>query len=273
MKNISKIPALDVSHLTVEYNPTSLKLRRASPNLILANFSVTIPQGVMCGIIGPNGAGKTTLMKALLQLIPISAGNVQILGNSFKNVRNKIAYIPQRSSVDWDFPITVFDMVLMGCYGRLGWFKRPTNADRIKVYESLAAVGLCEYADKSISVLSGGQQQRAFLARALMQDAHIYFLDEPFAGVDIEAEKIIITLFKKLRDEGKTVIVVHHDLFTASTYFDYILLLNKTCIASGPTEQVLNAFNLECTYGRIPFDTFFEDKKHSGRAEREFLEQ
>jgi manganese/zinc/iron transport system ATP- binding protein len=239
MKNISKIPALDVSHLTVAYNN----------NLILSNLSVTIPQGVMCGIIGPNGAGKTTFMKALLQLISIAAGNVQILGNSFKDVRNKIAYIQQRSSVDWDFPITVFDMVLMGCYGRLGWFKRPSNEDYKKVYESLAAVGLCEYAHKSIGILSGGQQQRAFLARALMQDAHIYFLDEPFAGVDVEAEKIIITLFKKLRDEGKTVIVVHHDLFTASTYFDYVVLLNKTCVASGPTEQVLTQAHLSDAYG------------------------
>jgi manganese/zinc/iron transport system ATP- binding protein len=145
--------------------------------------------------------------------------------------------------------MTVFDMVLMGCYGRLGWFKRPSNADHIKVYESLAAVGLQDYADQSISVLSGGQQQRAFLARALMQDAHIYFLDEPFAAVDIATEQIIITLFKQLRDEGKTIIVVHHDLFTASSYFDYIVLLNKQCIASGPTEQALTQAHLERTYG------------------------
>lgn len=238
MKNISKIPALDVSHLTVEYNN----------NVILSNLSVTIPQGVMCGIIGPNGAGKTTLIKALLQLIPVASGAVHILGTTFKDARSKIAYIPQRSSVDWDFPITVFDMVLMGCYGRLGWFKRPSATDHDAVHKALKVVGLCEYAHESIGVLSGGQQQRAFLARALMQDAHIYFLDEPFAGVDVEAEKIIITLFKKLRDEGKTVIVVHHDLFTASTYFDYAVLLNKTCVASGATEQVLTAFNLECTY-------------------------
>ncbi len=260
MKNISKIPALDVAHLTVEYNN----------NPILLDFSVTIPQGVMCGIIGPNGAGKTTFMKALLQLIPIAAGNIKILGNAFQGVRNKIAYIPQRSSVDWDFPITVFDMVLMGCYGRLGWFKRPSNEDHKKVYESLVAVGLEDYAHSSISVLSGGQQQRAFLARALMQDAYIYFLDEPFAGVDIEAETIIITIFKQLRDEGKTVIVVHHDLFTAPSYFDYILLLNKTCIASGPVEQVLTAFNLECTYNvNFPHTLryVFEDKNTQGIRE------
>lgn len=239
MNNISKIPALDVSHLTVEYNN----------NLILVDFSVTVPQQVMLGIIGPNGAGKTTFIKAMLGLIPVAAGDVTILGSSIKDVRNRIAYIPQRSSVDWDFPITVFDMVLMGCYGKLGWFKRPGASERAHVYEVLAAVGLEMYADKSIGVLSGGQQQRAFLARALMQHAQIYFLDEPFAGVDITSEKIIITLFKKLRDEGKTIIVVHHDLFTASTYFDWVMLLNKTCIACGPVENILTSANLNGAYG------------------------
>ena len=239
MKIISKIPALDVSHLTVLYNN----------NPVLTDFSVTVPQGVMLGIIGPNGAGKTTFIKAILDLIPIAAGAIKILGNGIKDVRNKIAYIPQRSSVDWDFPITVFDMVLMGCYGKLGWFKRPGQSERTRVYEVLAAVGLERYANQPINTLSGGQQQRTFLARALMQDAHIYFLDEPFAGVDIATEKIIITLFKKLRDEGKTVIVVHHDLFTASSYFDYIMLLNKTCIACGPVEEVLTSSYLDRTYG------------------------
>jgi manganese/zinc/iron transport system ATP- binding protein len=243
MKNISKIPVLDVSHLTVAYNQ----------NNILSDVSVTIPQGVMCGIIGPNGAGKTTFIKALLNLVPITAGTITILGTSFQDARNKIAYIPQRNSVDWDFPITVFDMVLMGCYGKLGWFKRPGKNEYNKAFAALSAVGLCEYVHKSIGVLSGGQQQRAFLARALMQDAHIYFLDEPFAGVDITTEHIIINLFKQLRDEGKTVIVVHHDLFTASSYFDYVVLLNKTCIAHGVTEQVLTSAHLERAYGNITF--------------------
>ncbi|HEX4068865.1 MAG TPA: metal ABC transporter ATP-binding protein [Candidatus Babeliales bacterium] len=261
MKNISKIPALDVAHLTVSYNLTS----------ILVDFFVTVPQGVMCGIIGPNGAGKTTFIKAVLDLIPIAVGDIKILGSTVKNIRNKIAYIPQRSSVDWDFPITVFDMVLMGCYGRLGWFKRPTSADHTKVYESLVAVGLEHYAHQPISVLSGGQQQRAFLARALMQDAHVYFLDEPFAGVDIEAEHIIINIFKQLRDEGKTVIVIHHDLFTASTYFDYIVLLNKKCIASGPADEVLTAANLRAAYGNFPHTLryIFEDKNTQGERKKE----
>ncbi|HLW72616.1 MAG TPA: metal ABC transporter ATP-binding protein [Candidatus Babeliales bacterium] len=252
MKNISKIPALEVSHLTVEYEPTSLKLR-SSGNQVLVDCSVTVPQGVMCGVIGPNGAGKTTFIKAILNVIPVASGTITILGNAFKDVRNKIAYIPQRSSVDWDFPITVFDMVLMGCYGKLGWFKRPGDLEHMHVYEALAAVGLEKYADVRIGALSGGQQQRAFLARALMQNAQIYFLDEPFAGVDIATEKIIINLFKKLCDEGKTIIVVHHDLFTASTYFDWVILLNKRCIASGPTEQVLTSVYLERTYGNITF--------------------
>jgi manganese/zinc/iron transport system ATP- binding protein len=243
MKNISKTVALDVSHLTVEYKP----------NLILSDVSVTIPQGVMCGIIGPNGAGKTTFIKALLNLIPVASGTIKILGTSLQDVRNRIAYIPQRSSVDWDFPITVFDMVLMGCYGKLGWFKRPGKNEYNQVHSALAAVGLQEYAQQSIGILSGGQQQRAFLARALMQDAHIYFLDEPFAGVDITTEHIIINIFKQLRDEGKTVIVVHHDLFTASSYFDYVVLLNKTCIAHGPVEQVLTSSHLERAYGNITF--------------------
>jgi manganese/zinc/iron transport system ATP- binding protein len=247
MKNISKTVALDVAHLTVLYNNNS----------ILENVSVTIPQGVMCGIIGPNGAGKTTFLKAILGLIPVAEGSVQILGRSTQDAQNRIAYIQQRSSVDWDFPITVFDMVLMGCYGKLGWFKRPGKNEYDQVLAALSVVGLTNYAHKSIGVLSGGQQQRAFLARALMQDAHIYFLDEPFAGVDISSEKIIINLFKQLRDEGKTIVVVHHDLFTASHYFDWVMLLNKKSIACGSVEQVLTLSNLEQVYGInfAPFDT------------------
>ena len=243
MKNISRTLALDVSHLTVLYNNNS----------VLENVSVAIPQGVMCGIIGPNGAGKTTFIKAVLNLVSVTAGTIKILGTSLQNARKRIAYVQQRSSVDWDFPITVFDMVLMGCYGKLGWFKRPGKNEYDCVHAALKAVGLQDYADQSIGTLSGGQQQRAFLARALMQDAHIYFLDEPFAGVDITTEKIIINLFKQLRDEGKTVIVVHHDLFTAPTYFDYAVLLNKICVASGPTEQVLTSSHLERVYGNISF--------------------
>ena len=241
MKNISQIPALDVSHLTVVYDN----------QIVLSDCTVTIPQGVMCGIIGPNGAGKTTFIKAVLGLVPHQEGTIFIGGMTINNARNRIAYVPQRSTIDWDFPITVFDMVLMGCYGKLGWFRRPGNADYMRAHEALAAVGLERYHDKPIGVLSGGQQQRAFLARALVQDAQIYFLDEPFAGVDIPTEKIIITLFKKLRDEGKTVIVVHHDLSTASVYFDWVMLLNKKCIACGPVEEVFIPDYIDRAYGKI----------------------
>lgn len=239
MKNISKIPALDISNLTVSYGD----------NFVLSDCTVIIPQGVMLGIIGPNGAGKTTFIKAILELIPKQMGTVFICGQTLKNVRKHIAYVPQRSTVDWDFPLTVFDMVLMGCYGKLGWLTRPGTAERAQVYEVLATVGLELYANKPIGTLSGGQQQRAFVARALMQDAQIYFLDEPFAGVDIPTEKIIIALLKKLCDEGKTVIVVHHDVLTAPTYFDWALLLNKKTIACGSVEQVLTAQNLAHVYG------------------------
>jgi manganese/zinc/iron transport system ATP- binding protein len=238
MKTISLIPALDVSHLTVFYRDTP----------VLVDCCVTVPFGVMLGIIGPNGAGKTTFMKSVLGLIPIKSGTLSIAGVSGKSVCAKVAYVPQRSTVDWDFPLTVFDMVLMGCYGKLGWFKRPTSEDRQRAHEALIAVGLDAIAHVSIGTLSGGQQQRAFIARALLQDAQVYFLDEPFAGVDTVSEKIIVDVFKKLRDEGKTIIVVHHDLLTAPIYFDWALLLNKKIIACGPVEIVLTAENLDQLY-------------------------
>jgi manganese/zinc/iron transport system ATP- binding protein len=239
MKNISKIPALDVSHLTVLYNNT----------IVLSDCTVTIPQSVMLGIIGPNGAGKTTFIKSILELVPKKEGTVFFGGDILKNIRNKIAYVPQRSSVDWDFPLTVFDMVLMGCYGKLGWFTRPGDCEKEATRKALKAVGLEAYADESIGVLSGGQQQRAFVARALVQDAQIYFFDEPFAGIDLPAEKIIIALLQQLRDQGKTIIVVHHDILTAPTYFDWALLLNQKVIACGPIEDVLTQHNFAQVYG------------------------
>ena len=239
MKNISKIPALHVSNLTVSYGD----------NFVLSDCSVTIPQGVMLGIIGPNGAGKTTFIKSILELIPKKSGEVFIGGQALKDARNKIAYVPQRSSVDWDFPLTVFDMVLMGCYGKLGWCRRPGAQEQIQVRDALVAVGLQFCANQSIGTLSGGQQQRAFLARALVQDADIYFLDEPFAGVDAPSEKIIIELLKDLRDQGKTIIVVHHDILTAPVYFDWALLLNKTVVACGPIDQVLTQHHFAQVYG------------------------
>ena len=245
-----KIPALEVKNLTVLHQK----------NLVLCDVNITVPCGVLLGIIGPNGAGKTTFLKSLLGLVEKKSGTVSIMGMSCNFQLNKIAYISQRSAIDWDFPLTVFDMVLMGCYGRLGWFKRPGKMEKEKAYRALDAVGLCEYADKAINVLSGGQQQRAFLARALLQEAHIYFLDEPFAGVDMVSEKIIITLFKKMRDEGKTIIVVHHDISTAALYFDWLLLLNKKCIACGPIEDVLTTQYLSQVYGSYSLLNVFNEK-------------
>jgi manganese/zinc/iron transport system ATP- binding protein len=239
MKNISHIPALDVSHLTVLYNNT----------VVLSDCTATIPQGIMLGIIGPNGAGKTTFIKSILGIIPKKSGEVFLLGKTVAYSHNKIAYVAQRHSIDWDFPITVFDMVLMGCYGKLGWFRRPGVREQVQVYETLVTVGLDDYANEPIGVLSGGQQQRAFIARALMQDPQIYFLDEPFAGVDLPTEKIIVELLKKLRDQGKTIIVVHHDILTAPAYFDWALLLNKKVIACGSIEDVLTQQNFAAVYG------------------------
>lgn len=239
MNNISKMPALDVSHLTVSYHDT----------IILSDCTVIVPQGVMLGIIGPNGAGKTTFIKSILGLVPKQEGTVFIGGKNLTDARNGIAYISQRSCVDWDFPLTVFDMVIMGCYGALGWFKHPGKSEKAATYQALIDVGLEGYANQSIGVLSGGQQQRAFIARALMQDADVYFLDEPFAGVDVISEKIIIALLKKLSNQGKTIIVVHHDIITAPTYFDWALLLNKKVVACGPIEMVLNGHNLTQVYG------------------------
>src|SRR5579863_9026302 len=181
MHTLSKIPALDVSHLTVTYRTTT----------VLSDVSFTIEQGSMVGIIGPNGAGKSTLIKSILGLVPIVSGNITLFHKPIARMRKKIAYVAQRSSIDWDFPVTVFDMVLMGCYGKLGWFARPSKDDYQNTYAVLKKVGLYEMADMPIATLSGGQQQRAFVARALLQNADIFFLDEPFAGVDITTEKIL----------------------------------------------------------------------------------
>jgi ABC-type Mn2+/Zn2+ transport system ATPase subunit len=253
MNIVSKIPALDVSHLTVMYRN----------NMVLSDISVSIGQGIMLGIIGPNGAGKTTFIKSLLGLIPITSGIIKIFNQPFTNIRNKIAYVAQRNSIDWDFPVTVFDMVLMGCYGRLGWFLRPSRLDHEKVYSVLEKVGLVSMANAPIGILSGGQQQRVFLARALMQNADVFFLDEPFAGVDVTTEKILISLFKELCAQGKTIVVVHHDLITAPAYFDSILLLNKICIAYGTTQDILQPELLQKTYGVASIICAWNTIKHN----------
>lgn len=232
-------PALEVHDLTVSY--------QNKPVLWAIDF--TIPRGSLVGIIGPNGAGKSTLIKAIMGLIETASGYARAFEKPIDENRLLISYVPQRESVDWDFPASVLDVVMMGRFGKLGLFKRPKKADKEAAIECLRDVGMHEYADRQIAQLSGGQQQRVFLARALAQNADLYLMDEPFAGVDVATEKAIITLLKKMRDSGKTVIVVHHDLQSAQNYFDWILLINQRLIASGPIKDVFTSELLQETYG------------------------
>lgn len=244
--------ALHVEDLTVSYG--------SKP--VLWDIDLNIPPGVLAAIVGPNGAGKSTLLKAVLGLLHPAAGHVTIHGKPYQKQRRLVGYVPQRSSVDWDFPTSVLDVVVMGLYGQLGWFRRPGRKERKRAEAALAQVGMSEFAERQISQLSGGQQQRVFLARALVQDAQIYFMDEPFAGVDATTERAIITLLKTLRTQGKTVVVVHHDLQTVSSYFDYLVLLNVHLIAQGPVHEVYTAENLRRAYGGqlVLFDETEEGK-------------
>ncbi|MEM1096728.1 MAG: metal ABC transporter ATP-binding protein [Bacteroidota bacterium] len=237
-------PALSVRDLTVAY--------REKP--VLWDIDLDVPQGVLMAIVGPNGAGKTTFIKAVLGLVKTAAGDVRMFDYPYTDQRSRIAYVPQRGSVDWDFPASVRDVVLMGLYGQLGWFKRPGKAERAQAMAALAQVGMDRLADRQISQLSGGQQQRVFLARALVQDADLYFMDEPFQGVDATTERAIIALLRDLRKRGKTVVVVHHDLQTVPEYFDHVMLLNVRRIASGPVDVVFTEDYLRTTYGgRVGF--------------------
>lgn len=237
-------PALAVRDLTVAY--------REKP--VLWDIDLTVPSGVLMAIVGPNGAGKTTFIKAVLDLVPTAAGEVRMYGDTYASQRQQVGYVPQRGSVDWDFPASVLDVVVMGLYGKLGWFRRAGRKQRDEAMHALEQVGMAAFADRQISQLSGGQQQRVFLARALVQDARLYFMDEPFQGVDATTERAIIDLLRLLRSQGKTVVVVHHDLQTVPEYFDWTLLLNVRRIASGPVEEVFTDENLRVTYGgRVGF--------------------
>lgn len=236
--------AIEVEDLTVAY--------RDKP--VLWDVDITVPSGVLMAIVGPNGAGKTTFIKAVMGLVPRAAGDITVLGGPYPVRRQHVAYVPQRGSVDWDFPTTVLDVVTMGLYGRLGWFRRPGPAHRVQAMEALEKVGMADYAHRQISQLSGGQQQRTFLARALVQEALVYLMDEPFQGVDAVTERAIVALLRELREQRKTVLVVHHDLQTVQEYFDHAMLLNVRKVASGPVEQVFHEENLRRTYGgRIGF--------------------
>jgi len=230
---------LEIHDLTVAYHKRP----------VLWGVDVEVPAGQLVGVIGPNGAGKSTLIKAAMGLLPVSSGWVKVFGQPVKDNLRRVGYVPQRESVDWDFPVSVMDVVLMGRYGHLGLFKRPRKEDREVARECLEKVKMLPYADRQISNLSGGQQQRVFLARALAQESDLYFMDEPFAGVDAATEAAIVTILQELKDQGKTLLVVHHDLPTAKTYFDSLLLLNMRVVAFGPTEEVFNYDLLQSTYG------------------------
>lgn len=223
-----------VSALTIKDVQVSYHGRSA-----IEAIDLTLEQGKVLGIIGPNGAGKSTLLKAILNLVSIDKGTIEIFGLNLKENRKRIAYVPQRNQYDWDFPIHVLDAVLIGTYPILGIFKRPKKKDKEWAYECLKKVGMEEFAHRQIGELSGGQQQRVFLARALAQKADIFFLDEPFVGIDVSSEEMIVKLLKNLRDQGKTVVVVHHDLSKANEYFDELLLLNKQVIEFGSPQHVL----------------------------------
>ena len=230
---------LEVRDLTVAYHTKP----------VLWDVDLAVPAGALCAIVGPNGAGKSTLLKSALGLVPKAAGWAHFFGRDYDEVRHRVSYVPQRTSVDWDFPTDVLDVVTMGLYGRLGWLRRPGRREREAALRALEQVGMADFAARQISQLSGGQQQRVFLARALAQQADLYLMDEPFAGVDAATERAIVELLTTLRTAGKTVVAVHHDLATVDDYFDWVALLNVRLIAAGPVGEVFTHENLHTTYG------------------------
>lgn len=231
--------SIEAHNLTVSYG--------SGP--VLWDVDFEFPTGKIIGVIGPNGSGKTTLLKAIMGLLEPASGYVKIFNRDLDEVRDKIAYVPQRSSVDWDFPASVYDVVMMGTYGKKNLFKRSNKADREIVEQSIEKVGLSEFKDRQISQLSGGQQQRVFIARALAQKADIYLLDEPFAGVDAATENSILRILEEMRNEGKTLVIIHHDLQTVLDHFEYLLLLNTRLVAKGEVHEVLSKENLSNAYG------------------------
>ena len=223
--------AIEIRNLTVAYGE----------NIALENLNLDVEAGSLMALVGPNGAGKSTLIKTILKFLKQITGEIKINGKT-------LAYVPQRNSVDWDFPTTLFDVVEMGCYGRVGLFKRVSKEEKQKVLKAIEQVGMLDFKDRQISELSGGQQQRTFIARALVQEADIYLMDEPFQGVDSTTEKSIVDILKKLKSEGKTLIVVHHDLQTVPTYFETVTFINKNVIASGKIKEVFTQENIDMAY-------------------------
>jgi manganese/zinc/iron transport system ATP- binding protein len=240
---VEPMNAICVEKLTVHYDKTP----------VLWEIDFSIPAGYIIGVVGPNGAGKSTLLKTLLGFLKPLSGTVTFFGKSYKEMQKKIAYIPQRTSVDWNFPINVLDVVLMGLYGKRGPLKWVRKQDRILAEEALAKVDMLPFANRQISELSGGQQQRVFLARALLQNADIYLMDEPFSGVDMATEKALMKVFISLKDEGKTLLIVHHDLTTVKNHFDWVVLLNCCLIDCGPVSEVFHEENLKKAYGNAAY--------------------
>ena len=234
-----KDPVLEVHDLTVSYEKKP----------VLWDIDFSLPPKTLAGIVGPNGSGKTTLIKSIMGLLPLNSGYVKIFGKDISEVRQRVSYVPQKESVDWNFPASALDVVQMGRYGRRGLFKRLTKDDRDIAMECLQKTGMVEFAGRQIAQLSGGQQQRVFLARALAQDADIYLMDEPFNGIDATTESAIIEILREMREKGKTIIAVHHDLQSAIEYFDWFVLLNTRLVASGPKEKAFTIELLQETYG------------------------
>ena len=232
-------PSLSIHDLNVAYHQ----------KMVLWDVSFDLPEGLLCALIGPNGAGKSTILKAALDLVPTASGNILFFGKPYHQVRHRVAYVPQRESVDWDFPVSALDVVAMGLYRKIGWCLPVTKKYKLKAMESLVRVGLADFAHRQISQLSGGQQQRVFLARALAQEADLYLMDEPFASVDAATEKAIIAVMRDLRATGKTVLCVHHDLESVRDYFEYVTLINMKIVASGPVKDIFTPGNLRKTYG------------------------
>jgi manganese/zinc/iron transport system ATP- binding protein len=216
---------------------------------VLWDVSFQVPAGSLVAVVGPNGAGKSTLLKAILEMTPRASGRVLVFGDTYRRARSRVGYVPQRESVDWDFPISALEVVTMGLYGQIGWCRPVRKVHREKARAALDRVGLADFASRQISQLSGGQQQRTFLARALVQEADLYLMDEPFAAVDAATERAIVDLLREMRSTGKTAVVIHHDLQTVPDYFDYVVLLNMRVVAAGPVDTVFTAENLQKTYG------------------------
>ncbi len=247
--NVSELPAnselnpaavpLSIYDLTVAYHRKP----------VIWDIGFDVPEGKLVGIVGPNGAGKSTLLKAVMDLIPKASGRILVYGEPYRRNRHRVGYVPQRESVDWDFPVDALDVVSMGLYSKIGWCLPVTRKHRRTAMEALDRVGIADLARRQISQLSGGQQQRTFLARALVQDADLYLMDEPFAAVDAATERAIVEILHDMKRRGKTALVIHHDLQTVQEYFDYLVLLNMRVVAHGPTERVFTPENLHKTYG------------------------